>query len=629
MKTNLNLYLQITTQKKMIFKKKILFICMFLILISLTFLVNAEIHETEIITTIQNYCNTNDCSNLDLLAVDIIEDINTIKIYIDQGEAYPEELSTFKNIGPIRYSPKDSYIFIDKLNKKIYEAAFLVYSEDTLFIGKSENYLPRRSKVFFKNNRLEIIAPKGSEFKTLPKITDINSLINGIEIQGEEINLPGGTKIINGRATIKSNGILLEEGIIENKGKLFNINSKREKVLIANKPLDNYNGNWIYESEDELIIQSLDDGNPWKMLDNTEPIYRPNKIRFEFIEGNNFIEISEKNKLSISVHDGDSLKILNRNGIPRIIREIGSEYGITSIKDYGTGEFYIDNKEISVISTKNKNKGSFRPTPLKIFTKFYDENENARRSIIDVSSNGEIEYYVEGDKADHISKNNLNYLGSKKLLEKGNPCLTKYYEEKLDLWKGFCKFMKDGTLHKSLYETIDPLDYPTNKKTFVDQFNRYARDITKKELPNSLDDEYFGFAMEQINENDLKYMKRSSYKPTKSEDKNAIYYTNPFIDKEIILKEFFEEDYEKGKTKYGLSGIPYKHDSPPVLDPIEGHTLSMGKDDCGTYLSIYDKYDFGMFLVNSLIPNKFETYDRIYYTGDLDNPSSIKYIDYC
>lgn len=102
----------------------------------------------------------------------------------------------------------------------------------------------------------------------------------------------------------------------------------------------------------------------------------------------------------------------------------------------------------------------------------------------------------------------------------------------------------------------------------------------------------------------------SKYKPTKSKDKNAKYYTltelddlhfeNPSIEfKDEILgcaKELNEFPVQK-KTK---------------ITGIANATIDKGEDERGKYYSLYDIYDFNI-PFEEQIGKPFEIYDRVYY----------------
>jgi len=116
-----------------------------------------------------------------------------------------------------------------------------------------------------------------------------------------------------------------------------------------------------------------------------------------------------------------------------------------------------------------------------------------------------------------------------------------------------------------------------------------------------------------------KYFQKSQYKPAKSKNSNIDYYS---LSKDVIDPKKFVRDADLTSMKVGDKKVvgslaPYIRDNfmPEKefseIDPLQNFTVSMGEDEKGKYLSIYDIYDFDNTPLNSFA-KPFEVYDRIY-----------------
>jgi len=116
-----------------------------------------------------------------------------------------------------------------------------------------------------------------------------------------------------------------------------------------------------------------------------------------------------------------------------------------------------------------------------------------------------------------------------------------------------------------------------------------------------------------------KYIVPSKYKPSKSTNPDAQYYTlgENIIDPALIIAEAKKRNLQQGQSAVIDSLAPYiregymPREEFSQIDPLQKFTIGMGQDAKGKYVSIYDKYDFQGPL-NSFI-NPYEFYDRYYY----------------
>jgi hypothetical protein len=116
-----------------------------------------------------------------------------------------------------------------------------------------------------------------------------------------------------------------------------------------------------------------------------------------------------------------------------------------------------------------------------------------------------------------------------------------------------------------------------------------------------------------------KYILESQYKPSTAEDPNAKYYTiSPSVlDRQKLVQEAQARNMQVGDKAYMESLAPYivdgfmSQNEFSEIDPLQRFKMSVGEDDKGRYLSIYDKYDFSGPANEFIMP--YEFYDRVYY----------------
>ena len=113
------------------------------------------------------------------------------------------------------------------------------------------------------------------------------------------------------------------------------------------------------------------------------------------------------------------------------------------------------------------------------------------------------------------------------------------------------------------------------------------------------------------------YLKQSPYKPSQSSNPNQNYYriVPEVLDREKIVRDFGGEPVGSRIVTDGLVisdyyRRPYQAAREVVADPMANFTISVGEDDKGRYVSLYDKYDLPG--AANQIMRPFEIYDRVY-----------------
>ena len=183
-----------------------------------------------------------------------------------------------------------------------------------------------------------------------------------------------------------------------------------------------------------------------------------------------------------------------------------------------------------------------------------------------------------------------------------------------------------------IYNTIRPIEYPNVFKLPRLAYNYVMGNETEplktKDGKPHIAEEFWATALNIPGEKE--YLKESQYKPSKSKDPNAKYYTiRDIIDERDLMN--LTKNLKPGE-KMKMNGLSPILDSEwysenaktdnnisfEDLDPLQRFTLQ--RSDDGSYISIYDKYDFDNPALNRML-NSFEIYDRFYLPKKKDGGS--------
>jgi hypothetical protein len=174
-----------------------------------------------------------------------------------------------------------------------------------------------------------------------------------------------------------------------------------------------------------------------------------------------------------------------------------------------------------------------------------------------------------------------------------------------------------------IYKTVRPVDYPNALKLPIHAYNylmgNESEPLKTKSGKPHLAEEFWATAMGMPVER--QYLKDSKYKPSVAKDPNAKYYTiRDVIDEYDLIN--LTKDLKPGEKMEmnGLSPIldtkwysenanTDKNVKFADIDPLQRFTLEKSPD--GSYVSIYDKYDFNNPALNKMM-KPIEIYDRFY-----------------
>ena len=196
-----------------------------------------------------------------------------------------------------------------------------------------------------------------------------------------------------------------------------------------------------------------------------------------------------------------------------------------------------------------------------------------------------------------------------------------------------------------IYKTVRPVDYPNALKLPIHAYNYLMGNETEPLKTKSgkphLAEEFWATAMGVPVER--QYLKESKYKPSVAKDPDAKYYTiRDVIDDYQLMN--LTKDLKPGEkmemngllpiidTKwYSENANTDKNVNFEDIDPLQRFTLQKSPD--GSYISIYDKYDFNNPALNRMM-NPIEIYDRFYLPKKKDggpvnskNPKDNKEVD--
>jgi len=192
-----------------------------------------------------------------------------------------------------------------------------------------------------------------------------------------------------------------------------------------------------------------------------------------------------------------------------------------------------------------------------------------------------------------------------------------------------------------IYNNVDQRKYSTGRGMTRAIKNIILNKENDRAYNDPLADELWKYS---LGGNDpFKYLEPSPYRPSQGDDPNSSYLRIKDLNtRKNILQELTEfSSLDLGTEEYRMNAVQVG--SLPLGENIytyddEGHltssntnrtslalgkyTIGKGKDEKGTYISIYDKWDFKSKMANKFLDRKPEIYDRIYYKK---NPEYIKY----
>jgi hypothetical protein len=183
-----------------------------------------------------------------------------------------------------------------------------------------------------------------------------------------------------------------------------------------------------------------------------------------------------------------------------------------------------------------------------------------------------------------------------------------------------------------IYKTVRPVDYPNALQLPMHAYNylmgNESEPLKTKSGKPHLAEEFWATAMGMPVEK--QYLKESKYKPSIAKDPDAKYYTiRDVIDDYELMN--LTKDLKPGE-KMEMNGLLPILDSKWYsenadtdknvkfgdVDPLQRFTLQKSPD--GSYVSIYDKYDFNNPALNKIM-NTIEIYDRFYLPKKKDGGS--------
>ncbi len=181
---------------------------------------------------------------------------------------------------------------------------------------------------------------------------------------------------------------------------------------------------------------------------------------------------------------------------------------------------------------------------------------------------------------------------------------------------------------QQMFDRYRPVDYPDP----IGAITGMGKDVPLRDLQGDyhVSEEAWRLALGLPTKS--KYITPSKYKPSKANDPNAQYYSlNNVYDPQKLIEAYIQKSKGKpGQTVQMDSLFPYVVNQDAVAtdnniqfdqtDPLQKFSLSQGEDEKGRYISIYDKYDFNVPLMDNVVYGSnrkpYEFYDRFYYKKD-------------
>lgn len=179
------------------------------------------------------------------------------------------------------------------------------------------------------------------------------------------------------------------------------------------------------------------------------------------------------------------------------------------------------------------------------------------------------------------------------------------------------------TLQKrqAAYNTINPTDY-----TDLRNYGRWLSDEQRDVYSDPRSEEAWKFYLGLNKPEDLRYLRKSKYRPTINATQKNYYSVDPDLEQDLF--NAYKDKVELNKT--------LQTDESELETPLSGDSgvsmlgrfgVSRGQDENGDYLSYYDKYDLKDFAQKRTKGVPYSIYGRIYYPKKEQGGEMIKRAD--
>lgn len=258
---------------------------------------------------------------------------------------WPEQFSIFENIMTELETGKNSYIKINKIERRIFEANFSVNSGDNYLFGNDRFCLPSGSRIVFQNGIIKILSSGGINFDCLPSLFNLDLPGNSFQIEGEKIRVSDDLFLEQGRIEIIPGGYLVKEGIIEYKKNKFEVDGSGDLTL-AFEGIEDCQGNCFSQVGNKLEMKSSVDGY----------------IDLEIQEGHEILNTDNKDRMTVLLKGGDALSFESRKSeglIPLMKHYQGNEKSLTKILNDGIDTYFSETGWEIDLSKMPKEKEDF------------------------------------------------------------------------------------------------------------------------------------------------------------------------------------------------------------------------------------------------------------------------------
>jgi hypothetical protein len=361
----------------------------------------------------------------------------------------------------------------------------------------------------------------------------------------------------------------------------------------------------------EFEVSSLTGGSPFDL-----------KNRIYYDDSGNFFD-HNNNKLIEKV-ESFSKGVVKENEPADVVMlttpKIADEKQMDVLKDWNNAQNqkYIKGAGVGAVGTLGGL--SYINSKLNKKSKEEDKSEESKNEVSKKQNGGEMKFYQNG--LDWKPKS-MQDGGKEDFIGKA----TKFVSEEISdpvttAALGLLNMIKPIS-NPEIYKTVRPVDYPNALKLPVYAYNylmgNESEPLKTKSGKPHLAEEFWATAMGVPVER--QYLKESKYKPSIAKDPDAKYYTiRDVIDDYELMN--LTKDLKPGEkmemngllpiidTKwYSENANTDKNVNFEDIDPLQRFTLQKSPD--GSYVSIYDKYDFNNPALNRMM-NPIEIYDRFY-----------------
>lgn len=226
--------------------------------------------------------------------------------------------------------------------------------------------------------------------------------------------------------------------------------------------------------------------------------------------------------------------------------------------------------------------------------------------VMGVSNTGDVQYMQPGEDYTYDG----DYVTEYPMMQQGGMSISDLKKAYVDAYNNYNQrnFPKETLeTRQKAYNTIEPSSYLD-----IENYRRWNVNEKRKTYYDPRSEEAWKFYLGLTTPEEMKYIKKSKYRPTINPTEKYYYSVDPQLEQDIF-------NYYKDKVKLNKT---LQTDESEIETPLSGEDgagmlgrfgVSRGHDEQGDYLSYYDRYDLKKFAEKRSKGVPYSIYGRIYY----------------